>query len=127
LILKFFTCLLAFCRCHRTNQISLQYRRALSWSNCSMLAWESNFLNKDRVPGSEIIPRMRHYVQVPTVEQERAYDFNSAFEPRPCMCLGRWNDRFMIKWTISYYWYYVERMLVKSSILAVGKYVQLQL
>eukprot|EP00075_Anas_platyrhynchos_P016795 XP_027306048.1 protein EFR3 homolog A [Anas platyrhynchos] len=31
---------------------------------------------------------MRQYVQVPTIEQEKAYDYNSAFEPRPCMCLG---------------------------------------
>lgn len=34
LILKFFTCLVALCRCHRANQISLQYCRALAWSNC---------------------------------------------------------------------------------------------
>ncbi|XP_053913392.1 protein EFR3 homolog A isoform X6 [Cuculus canorus] len=31
---------------------------------------------------------MRQYVQVPTVEQDKAYDYNSSFEPRPCMCLG---------------------------------------
>ncbi|XP_010119526.1 PREDICTED: protein EFR3 homolog A-like, partial [Chlamydotis macqueenii] len=28
---------------------------------------------------------MRQYIQVPTVEQEKAYDYNSAFEPRPCV------------------------------------------
>ena len=31
---SFFTCLVALCRCHRANQISLQYCRALVRSNC---------------------------------------------------------------------------------------------